>query len=182
VSSVSKVIRQYAEALADAAEAQGGLAAAAADLRGFDALLAESRELAGVFTSPAVALEDKGRVLEAVITRAGLTPLVGNLLRVMQRNNRLHLVGQLRAAFDEEMDRRSGVVAAQVTTAGPITDAERGAIESRLAALTGSRVKLTFATDPDLIGGAVTRIGSIIYDGSVRTQLDAIKRRLTQQA
>ena len=107
---------------------------------------------------------------------------MANLLRVMQRNNRLHHVAAVRDAFEVELDRRSGVVNAEVTTAGPLGDAERSALEAKHVAMTGSKVKLTYATDPARIGGVVTRIGSRIYDGSVRTQLDTIKRRLARGA
>lgn len=180
MSSTNKIARSYAEALADSASATGTLATAAADMGAFADLVAGSRELETLFASPAVAPEDKGKVLEALLARVGPSPIVANLLRVMHRNNRLHLVSDVRRALDEEVDRRSGVVTAEVTTAKPVTDDERTRLETRLAALTGSGVKLNFATDPNLIGGVVTRIGSTIYDGSIRTQLDAIKRRLTQ--
>lgn len=182
MSSATKIARSYAEALADAAEAQDMLAAAGDDLRAFATLASESRELTALFASPAVARDDKSKVLEALLERAAPMPLVANLLRVMQRNHRMHIIGDVAEAFDREVDRRSGAVTAEVTSAAPLSDAERQLLETRLAAASGHRVRLTFATDPELIGGVVTRVGSVIYDGSVRTQLDSIRRRLSKQA
>ena len=182
MSSLNKVARAYAEALADASEAQTLLSAAGEDLRGFAALITESEDLHTVFASPTVTPDEKAKVLEELLTRAKPIPLVANLLRVMQRNHRLYLIGETSKAFEEELDRRSGAVAAHVTSAATLTDAERAALEARLAQVTGRKVKLSFDTDSELIGGVVTRIGSVIYDGSVRTQLDTIRRRLAKQA
>jgi F-type H+-transporting ATPase subunit delta len=180
--SLNKIARSYAEALAEASEAQNVLAAAGEDLRGFAALIEESEDLRTVFASPTVSPDDKAKVLDEMLLRARPIPLVSNLLRVMQRNYRLHLVGETSRAFEEELDKRSGSVAAHVTSAAALTDSERSALESQLTALTGRKVKLSFETDEELIGGVVTRIGSVIYDGSVRTQLDTIRRRLAKQA
>jgi F-type H+-transporting ATPase subunit delta len=182
VSSLNKIARSYAEALADAAEAQDILAAAGEDLRAFAALVEENEELSTVFSSPALTPDEKGKVLNDLLERTRPLPLVSNLLRVMQRNHRLHLIRQTSKSFEEELDRRSGAISAQVTSASPLTDAERTALESQLAALTGRKMKLAYDTDAALIGGVVTRIGSVIYDGSVRTQLDTIRRRLAKQA
>jgi F-type H+-transporting ATPase subunit delta len=76
------------------------------------------------------------------------------------------------------MDERSGVVSAQVTTARPVPESSQEALRNKLAALTGKKVSLSFTTDEELIGGIVARIGSTIYDGSVRNQLQQVKERM----
>ena len=179
MTGATKVARSYAEALTEAAAAQNALGAVGDELRAFAALVRESDDLRAVFASPAVQTGEKEKVLEAIIERAKPLPLIANFLRVLLRNNRLHQIEDVQQAFAEELDRRLGVISAEITTAQPITESERALLESRLVALTGKRVKLNFSTDPELIGGVVTRIGSVIYDGSIRTQLDAIKRRMT---
>jgi F-type H+-transporting ATPase subunit delta len=178
MSFSTKVARAYAEALADAAAAKSSLPQAASEVATFAGLLAGNAELHNVFASPAIAPDDKMKVLEALVARSGPNPLVANFLRVLLRNNRLHHLDAVQKALADELDRRQGVVTAEVTTAAPVTDAERAMLEARLVALTGSKVRLTYSTDPALIGGVVTRIGSVIYDGSIRTKLDAIKRRM----
>jgi F-type H+-transporting ATPase subunit delta len=181
VSSPTQIAKRYAEALADAAEAQGQLTAAAEELHVFAQFVAESKELQDVFASPAVTPDDKAAVLEAVIERAKPTPFVANFLRVLLKNFRIHYIAEIDEAFAAQVDRRVGVVAADVTTAGPLTDAERQVLADRLTTMTGKKVKLTYATNPELIGGVVTRIGSRIYDGSIRAQLEAVKRQMSGQ-
>jgi F-type H+-transporting ATPase subunit delta len=181
VSSPIQIARRYAEALADAAEAQNMLAQTAEELHAFATMVAESRELYDVLASPAIGPQDKSAVLEALIGRAKPTTIVANFLRVLLRNMRIHHIDAVDRAFADEVDRRTGVVMAEVTTARPLTDGERGVLSSRLAAMTGKKVKLTFATDDALIGGVVTRIGSRIYDGSVRSRLDRIKEQMAGQ-
>jgi len=178
MSVTTKVARAYAEALAGAAADKNVLGEAAGEVLAFSTLVAGNAELRDVFASPALAPESKSKVLEALLERASPNPLVGNFLRVLLRNNRLHHLDVIQKALAEEVDRREGVVMAEVTTAKPVTDAERETLEAKLVGLTGKRVRLTYSTDPDLIGGVVTRIGSTIYDGSIRTKLDTIKRRM----
>ena len=179
MSAVTRAVRSYANALTEAAEAQNIHAAVAEELRALTALVRENADLRAVFASPAIQVEEKAKVLEAVIERARPLPLVANFLRVLLRNNRLHHLEGIERAFAEELDRRLGVVIADVTTAAPVTDSERALLESRLTTLTEKKVRLNFATDPALIGGVVTRIGSVIYDGSIRTKLDSIRRRMS---
>jgi F-type H+-transporting ATPase subunit delta len=178
VSSPTQIARRYAEALADAAEANQLLAAAREDLHAFAEIVAENRELGDVLASPAISPEHKSAVLEAILERVKPLPLVASFLRVLLRNTRIHHLAAVDREFASEVDRRTGVVMADVTTAKPLTDAERGVLSARLAAMTGKKVKLSFSTDEALIGGVVTRIGSRIYDGSIRAKLDAVKRQM----
>ena len=173
-----QVARRYAEALADAASARNELAAVAGDLSALAALVASNKELAYVFETPAVSSDDKLKVVNALVSAARPHELVANMLRVLVHNNRLYLVRLIDKAFASEVDARSGVIAADVTTAKPLTSAEQEVLARTLDTMTGRKVKLGFATDDGLIGGVVTRIGSKIYDGSIRAKLDAVKRQM----
>ena len=181
MSSATQIARRYAEALADAAEAQNMLAGTRDELHAFATMVAESRELRDVFASPAIGPVEKSAVLEALVERMKPTPIVASFLRVLLRNVRIHHIEAVDRAFADEVDRRTGVVMAEVTTARPLTDGERDVLSTRLATMTGKKVKLTFSTDDALIGGVVTRIGSRIYDGSVRARLDRIKEQMAGQ-
>lgn len=181
MSTPTQIARRYAEALADAAEAQNMLAQTAEELHAFAAMVAENRELYDVLASPAIGPQDKSAVLEALVDLAKPTTLVANFLRVLLRNVRIHHIDAVDRAFADEVDRRTGVVMAEVTTARALSDDERGVLSNRLATMTGKKVKLTFSTDDALIGGVVTRIGSRIYDGSVRARLDRIKEQMSGQ-
>jgi F-type H+-transporting ATPase subunit delta len=174
-----QVARRYAEALADAASDQNVLVQVAEELHAFASLVASHKELIYVFETPALPADDKLKVVDALVARSGAHTLVSNFLRVLVQNNRIQYVRAIDTAFASEVDRRSGVVTADVTTAKPLTAEEQSVLSARLAAMTGKKMKLEFSTDDELIGGVVTRIGSKIYDGSIRAKLDAVKRQMT---
>lgn len=118
-------------------------------------------------------------MLETLIERVKTRATTANLLRVTLRNHRLAELEEIQKAFVEQLNQRAGVVAAQVTTAHPITPELEEALRSQLLTLTGKKVRLEFGVDENLIGGVVTRVGSTIYDGSIRSQLNEIKDKLT---
>ncbi|HJQ24638.1 MAG TPA: ATP synthase F1 subunit delta [Blastocatellia bacterium] len=176
--SATTVARRYAEAMADVAIARNQVDQIDAELRTFAEMLRQSRELAQVFASPVLPQADKGKVLEALIARTRPGTFTANLLRTMLTNYRLPLVAEVYEQYRRIINERRGVVVAEVTTAQPLAQAEQAQLGQRLQAITGKRVEFQFKTDPALIGGVVTRIGSVIYDGSVRTQLQEIEQRL----
>ncbi|MGB5037328.1 MAG: ATP synthase F1 subunit delta, partial [Blastocatellia bacterium] len=100
---------------------------------------------------------------------------------VLLGNTRMHHIAFVNRAYSAEVDRRTGVVKAQVTSASALSSEEQSTLTSKLETMTGKQVIVEFGTDADLIGGVVTRIGSRIYDGSVRAKLDAYKRQMTGQ-
>jgi len=178
--SVTAISRRYAEALADVAFDRNLVEQAERDLGGFAQLVGANRELYDVFASPVVSQPDKRRVLDALIDRARPDRMVANLLRVMLDHYRLHHVEAVYEQFRRDVNERRGVVAAEVVTAQAVGPAERDALSRKLEEMTGKRVELQFKTDASLIGGVVTRLGSVVYDGSIRTQLQGIKERLKQ--
>jgi F-type H+-transporting ATPase subunit delta len=103
-----------------------------------------------------------------------------NFLRLLLANQRLHQLARILKSLERELDSRAGVLAADVTTARPISDVEREQLRSRLGSMTGKEVRLKFDVDPDLIGGVVTRLGSVVYDGSIKNQLERMKEELVR--
>jgi F-type H+-transporting ATPase subunit delta len=178
--SVTAVARRYAEALADVALARNNVEKIDAELRAFAGMMRESRELHQVFASPVISQEHKRRVLAALVERARPNVMLANLLNTMLSNYRLHLLGEVYTEFRREINERRGIVVAEVTTAAPLEAAEQDRMRERLVEMTGRKVNLQFTTDPSLIAGVITRIGSVVYDGSIRTQLQEIKQRLKE--
>ena len=191
--SVIAIARRYAEALADVATARNQVERIENEVRVFAEMMKSSRELHDMFASPIVSQTDKLRVLEALIKRV-LTSRVSdeifdellknnataNLLRTMLSHYRLHHVAEVYEQFRREMNERKGLIIAEVTAATQVGAAEQARLGRTLEQMTGKQVEFKFKTDPSLIGGVVTRIGSVVYDGSVRTQLQEIKERLKQ--
>jgi F-type H+-transporting ATPase subunit delta len=195
--SVIAVARRYAEALADVAIAHGQVEQIDGILRLFAQMMKSSSELRETFASPIISLADKRRVLDAVLDRvlpehkmttleetsAGRVrpaTMIANLLRTMLAHYRLHHLPEVYEQFQNEMNKRQGLIIAEVTTAADVDLAEQQKLGRTLEQKTGKKVQFKFKTDPSLVGGVVTRVGSIVYDGSVRTQLREIKQRLKQ--
>lgn len=175
---MSAIANRYAKALADVVAEGKDLTQIKDAIHGFSKLLNSNAELQGVFYNPTIPIQQKRGVLDALIARMQSPKSVNNFLKLLLDNYRLHQLGEIAAAFDREMDRRVGVVTAEVTTAAPINDQERKSLSDKLNQMTGKQVRLQFNADPEIIGGVVTRIGSVIYDGSIKNQLRQIEIRL----
>ncbi len=174
---------RYAKALADLVLRPGsGLdpSAVAAQLKTFGENLKSSPELRGVLLSPAVATTRKRAVVSRVLAGSGIPKLIENFLFVIIDHRRITLIDDIREAFEIFVDERSGVVKAAVSSARVLDEAQKSALAAELARLTGQKVRCEFTTDPALVGGASAKIGSRIYDGSVRGELTALRRRLAQ--
>jgi F-type H+-transporting ATPase subunit delta len=176
--SSQAVARRYAVALADVVLSRGEAQEVREELAAWDALMHSNAQLLEVFRHPAIPYEQKRGVLEELIRRSRPRPTTANFLKVLLQNGRLAELSEVSTQFAQELDRRSGVVTAQVTTARPLPTDAQEALRARLGQLTGSRVRLQFEVDDELIGGVVTRIGSTLYDGSVRGRLQQIKQRM----
>jgi F-type H+-transporting ATPase subunit delta len=178
--SAIAVARRYAEALADVATARDQVDQIDREVSTFAELLKSNRELRDVFASPIISLADKRRVLDALIERAGPGQMTTNLLRTMLGHHRLHYLPEMREQFRRVINERQGLIVAEVTTAAEVGHDDQQRLGRTLERMTGKRVEFKFKTDPALIGGVVTRIESVVYDGSVRTQLREIKERMKQ--
>jgi F-type H+-transporting ATPase subunit delta len=179
----SAVAARYARALADAVLAPGsGLepVQAVAQLTAVEALMQESSELRHALSSPAVRPPNKRRVIDDLAGRSGLSRLIRNFLFVLVDHHRFAVLPDIREAFETEIDQRLGFVRAEVASAQSLDGEQTRAIEAGLTTLTGKQVRARFHVDPALIGGVVARIGSTVYDGSLRGQLESMRRQIAQ--
>jgi F-type H+-transporting ATPase subunit delta len=175
--SSQTVARRYASALADVIIERAQEKQVQEELAAWERMILQNAPLLEVFSNPTVAYGQKGKVLEELIARTKVTPTTGNFLRILLRNQRLADLPQVNAKLALVLDERAGVVGAQVTSARPVSETVKASLEEKLAKMTGKRVRLSFNIDESLLGGIVTRIGSTVYDGSVRNQL----RRLGEE-
>jgi len=176
--SIRTIARRYASALADVAIAQNEAREVQAELNAWEAMFADSPELRQLVDSPTVPLEEKRKLLRTLINRLRPRATTANFIMVLLQNQRLGQLAEINKSFSQALDARSGVVAATVTTAKPLAQGPQESLRASLAALTGKTVRLSFETDSDLIGGLIARIGSTVYDGSVRNQLQQAKESL----
>ncbi|HEX8888479.1 MAG TPA: ATP synthase F1 subunit delta [Pyrinomonadaceae bacterium] len=172
------VARRYATALADVVTARGEAQEVKEELAAWAEMMQSNEQLLEVFRNPTIPYEQKRKVLNTLIARVRVRPTTANFLQVLLQNQRLAELSEVNKRFAQILDERSGVVSAEVTTARPVAQSSQAALREKLAAMTGKSVRLSFTTDEELIGGIVTRIGSTIYDGSVRNQLQQVRERL----
>jgi F-type H+-transporting ATPase subunit delta len=172
------VARRYAAALADVIIARGEARQVQEELSAWELMMQANEQLLEVFRNPTVPYEQKRKVLNALIARAHVLPTTANFLQVLLQNQRLTDLSEINKRLAHVLDERSGFVSAEVTTARAVPASSQQALREKLSAMTGKNVRLTFKTDEELIGGMVTRIGSTIYDGSVRNQLQRAQEKL----
>lgn len=149
-----------------------------AQLNDFLSTLAESGDLRQALFNPAVAVDVRVKVIDALAPRLHLGHEVRNFLAVLLRHERMNAIQEIVAAFRAEMDRRQNISEVEVISARRLDADERYQMEQQVARLAGTQVRARFREDNGLIGGAVVKIGGTIYDGSVRGRLDRMKQEL----
>jgi F-type H+-transporting ATPase subunit delta len=166
---------RYARALADLAAKPGAPVEASAitgELESFENALKNALE------SPAVAPAKKRAVVAELARRLPLSSLTARFLYVLIDHRRVPLLGEVREAFESVVDERLGIVRVEIHSARELTAGQRSQLLEELTRLTGKEARARFQVRDDLIGGVVARIGSTVYDGSIRGQLTAIKHKL----
>jgi len=177
---MASVASTYARAFADVVmEMHLDAGRAVGGLRQIAGLLAESTELRRVWENPAVPADQKRNLLDAIVERAGIEKHVRNLVAVLIDHRRTHFLARIAEQLERELDARLGVAEAEVTSARELGDPERRVLEAQIAKVTGKKVRAHFGLDSSLLGGAVVRIGSTIYDGSVKGQLEKIREAIS---
>src|ERR1700723_373088 len=175
---MASVASTYARAFADVVlGAHLDANRAIAELRAIASLLNESSELRRVWENPAIPADQKRRVLDAIVARDGISKQVRNLLAVLIDHRRVHFLEPVIRQLEKELDARLGFAEADITSARELADTERREFEAQVGKLTGKKVRAHYTQDASLLGGAVVRVGSTIYDGSVKGQLERMKER-----
>jgi F-type H+-transporting ATPase subunit delta len=153
-----------------------------AELRAFEAALRESAPLQNALVTPAIPAGRKRAVVGRIADVLKLSRVTRNILFVLVDHRRIALLSPIVAEFERVIDARLGFARAEVSSPAELNEPQRRALNTQLEHLTGKRIRVRFSIDPSLIGGAVARIGSTVYDGSVRAQLATLERRLSTEA
>jgi F-type H+-transporting ATPase subunit delta len=174
---------RYARALFDVASKEGDVQEAGRELTTFNELVLGHEALAKIFANPAVPAPRKKAVVEQLIARGAVSsPIVGKLLLLLAERDRLVLLPDIAAAYEIRLMDHAKVVRAEIVTAVDLPADRVAALQQGLAQATGRRVQLTSRIDPSIIGGAIAKVGSTVYDGSVTRQLQKMKETLTAEA
>lgn len=175
---------RYAQALADAVldpKSQLSPRQAVTELTAFEQMFLASDELRNVLLSPAVSASRKRAVVARFSETMPLSPLVRNFIFVIIDRRRADILDEVREALEHELDRRLGVARADISSAAPLSPAQQRELEAELSRLTHRQIRANYSVDPSLLGGVMARIGSTVYDGSVRARLEGLRSRLTSR-
>jgi F-type H+-transporting ATPase subunit delta len=177
---MSAVASRYARAFADVVlDKKLDAKQVTEELNAIVELYRSNLELRRVWESPAIPAEQKRRLLDAIIERSAMLRPMRNFVAVLIDHGRISEVEQIARQFQTELNHRLGIVEAEVTSARPLAEAESRELLAEVERVTGKRVSAEYKIDPSLIGGAAIRVGSTVYDGSVRGQLQKMKEQLS---
>ena len=172
--------RRYARAVMELGQASGNLDKMASDLRSLAKAMKDSDELQTVLTNPAIRRNDRRKVLDGLLQRIGSQPHTKNLVYLLLDSERLSSVQGISREVDTMIQAKSGHISAEITSATPLDSAQVQQITIALEKLSGKKVDVVKKEDPALLGGVVAKVGDVVYDGSLRTQLHAIREELTK--
>ena len=175
---MSAVAERYAAALADVALERKSGEAIRKDLAAFVETFLASADLRNALESPAVDGAVKNKIITAIAAKMGLNDAVRNFICLIVDHRRTHLLQEILPVFSTELNKRLGIAEAEVTTARALSDAEKKDLLAVLQRRTGKKIEARFAEDANLLAGAVVRVGSTVYDGSVREQLNRLREQL----
>ncbi|MDH3194830.1 MAG: F0F1 ATP synthase subunit delta [Hyphomicrobiales bacterium] len=179
-ASISGVAQRYASALFELARDESALEGVEADLVAFRGLLNESTDLSRLVSSPVFSAEDQERAIGAVADKAGITGLVGNLVRLIARNRRLFTLPDIIKGFQAMLADHRGEITADVVSARPLSDAQTKALKAAMKASLGKDVTIDSRVEPAILGGLIVKVGSRMIDSSIRTKLNIMKSRLKE--
>jgi F-type H+-transporting ATPase subunit delta len=177
---MASVASTYARAFADVVlSAHLDADRSIAELRSVAKLLGESAELRRVWENPAIPADQKRRVLGVIAQRDEISKQVRNLIAVLIDHRRVRSLEPIIRQLVKELDARLGFAEAEITSSRVLGDPEKRELEAQVGKLTGKKVRANYAQDASLLGGAVVRLGSTVYDGSVKGQLERLKEAIS---
>jgi F-type H+-transporting ATPase subunit delta len=181
----SALAYRYARALADTVLAPASALKpedAVTQVREAAQMVEGSAELRIALLTPAIPTSRKRAAIGKLLDELNTSRLIRNFIYVVIDHRRIGVLGEIAQAFELALDERLGFARAEVASAVELDESRRAGMESELSRLTGKRMRLHFQVDPDLLGGATARVGSTLYDGSLRGQLQQLRRELTEES
>ncbi|HYE24073.1 MAG TPA: ATP synthase F1 subunit delta [Clostridia bacterium] len=179
---MAAVASRYARAFADVVfEQKLNPVRTVQQFRAFVELFNSSEDLRKVWEAPAIPAEQKRNLLDSIVAQMGDMPRVfRNFIAVLIDHNRMSQLPIIARQFEAELNQRLGLVQAEIVSSRPLTSSEQLELTSQVAKITGRQVTAQYSINPALLGGAIVKIGSTVYDGSVRGQLQKIKQQLSE--
>lgn len=175
---MASIARRYAKALLDIGIEDGNYERIGREVASLARAMKTSAELVETVTNPAFPRDEREKVLRAVLQRLGASQTVVNFTRLLLDRERMNVLGDISRELDAMIDERAGRVAALVRSAAPLDAAQKARLTQTLEKMSGKKVQMVVEHDPELLGGVVAKVGDMVYDGSLRTQLENLRNQL----
>jgi F-type H+-transporting ATPase subunit delta len=177
----SQSARRYAHALVDSIlESDKNLEPVLKEIDQFNSLLGESFDLKNALMNPTFTAEDRTRVMSAVMRKLDLSPRTQRFLMLLVERDHIRELAEVAEAFHKLADERRGKVRAEVVTAAQLSPDSTERLRRALERQTGKSIEMDLKVDPELLGGIRAKVGSLVYDGSLRTELDRLRHTLAE--
>lgn len=176
--SSSRIAKRYAKALFSLGQEEGKFEQYGLELKEFAELCREQAEFGAVIANPVFAVEDRKKILQAVLDKSGFSTTVKNFLMLLLDKDRMGVIASIAEHYENLWDEAMNVAKAKIVTARPLKEDAQKALKEALEALTSKQIKPDILEDPSLIGGVVVKIGDVVLDGSVKAQLEGLKESL----
>ena len=176
--SAGSLARRYAKALMSIGVDEGSYAQMGTQLASVSKAIASSPELSDILENPVVSRTDREKVVLAILQRVGASKTVENFCRLLLERERMQILPDIQRELQAMIDEKSGQVTAEIRSAKALTPAQEIQLKSTLEKLSGKSIRITVKEDPSLLGGVVAKVGDLVYDGSLRTQLSELRRNL----
>lgn len=172
------VARRYAQALLDIGVEQNNYEKLREQVDELAAIYEQSKPFRTALLNPSIGLDERRKIIRAIAQKRGWNPMITNFALLLLDNDRFRIVPTIARVFGKLVDETSGNVRARVTSAVELDATQKNNIRAALGEITGKNVLLETDVDESLLGGAVTRIGSMVYDGSVKSQIERLRESI----
>ena len=176
----SAILGRYARSLAEVVFEKNIEQAVTGNLKTYSEIFRAVPDLLEAFDSPGVPRDAKEKLLDSVVEVHPVNRITHNFLRVLLEHNRISSFQQIYENYLDSVNEHNGIVSAKISTAVPLDPPDLEAIGDRLSGVTGKQVNMEPSTDADLLGGIIIQMGDTIFDGSIKTKLAEMKRRLAE--
>lgn len=176
--SGSRIAKRYAKALFSLGQEEGRFEQYGLELKEFADLCRENAELGDVLANQVFSVDERKKILQAVLEKSGFSTTVKNFFSLLLEKNRMGALSGIAQYYEKLWDEASNIARARIVTARPLKEQARSALEKALEELTSKKIKSEIEEDASLIGGVVVKIEDVVLDGSVRAQLEGLKESL----
>lgn len=176
--SSGSLARRYAKALMEIGVEEKTYERIGADLKSLASAIKSSTELSGILSNPLFARTEREKIVMAILDRIGACQTVINFSKLLLDRERMNVIPDISRALAAMIDEMSGQVKAEVLTAKPLTPAQQDELKKTLETVSGKKIQIVMKEDASLLGGVIAKVGDLVYDGSLRTQLQELKRSL----